>query len=87
VGPAVVGRLAESANLSVLGEVTNLAARLQSQAAAGEVTLSEEAYRRVQDWLTTRGTAVERVEIELKGFSAPVIAYRVQASATAFSRV
>lgn len=86
VGPAVVGRLAESANLSVLGEVTNLAARLQSQAAAGEVTLSEEAYRRVHEWLTTRGTAVERIEIELKGFSGPVIAYRVRASATAFSR-
>jgi class 3 adenylate cyclase len=86
VGPAVVGRLAESANLSVLGEVTNLAARLQSQAAAGEVTLSEEAYRRVQDWLAERGTGVERIEIELKGFSEPVIAYRVQASATAFSR-
>jgi len=86
VGPAVVGRLAESANLSVLGEVTNLAARLQSQAAAGEVTLSEEAYRRVQDWLSTRGTGVERIEIELKGFSGPVIAYRVRASATAFSR-
>jgi adenylate cyclase len=86
VGPAIVGRLAESANLSVLGEVTNLAARLQSQAAAGEVTLSEEAYRRVQDWLTARGTATERIEIELKGFSGPVIAYRVRASATAFSR-
>jgi len=85
VGPAIVGRLAESANLSVLGEVTNLAARLQSQAAAGEVTLSEEAYRRVQDWLTARGTATERIEIELKGFPGPVIAYRVRASATAFS--
>ena len=85
VGPAVVGRLAESANLSVLGEVTNLAARLQSQAAAGEVTLSEQAYRRVQDWLTARGTAVERIEVELKGFSGPVIVYRVRASATAFS--
>jgi adenylate cyclase len=85
VGPAVVGRLTESANLSVLGEVTNLAARLQSQAAAGEVMLSEEAYRRVQDWVTARGTAVERIETELKGFSGPVIAYRVRASATAFS--
>jgi len=83
VGPAVVGRLAESANLSVLGEVTNLAARLQSQAAAGEVTLSEEGYRRVQDWLTARGTAVERLEVELKGFAEPVVAYRVRASATA----
>jgi class 3 adenylate cyclase len=83
VGPAVVGRLAEAANLSVLGEVTNLAARLQSQAAAGEVTLSEEAYRRVQDWLAGRGTAVERLEIELKGFAEPVTAYRVRASAAA----
>src|SRR2546422_3669950 len=55
VGPAVVGRLAESANVSVLGEVTNLAARLQAQSAAGEVTMSEEAHRRVQDWLAGRG--------------------------------
>jgi adenylate cyclase len=83
VGPAVVGRLAESANLSVLGEVTNLAARLQTQSAAGEVTLTEEAHRRVQDWLRERGTAVERVELRLKGFTEPVVAYRVRASAEA----
>jgi adenylate cyclase len=83
VGPAVVGRLAESANLSVLGEVTNLAARLQTQSAAGEVTLTEEAHRRVQDWLHDRGTAVERVELRLKGFTEPVVAYRVRASAEA----
>jgi class 3 adenylate cyclase len=83
VGPAVVGRLAESANVSVLGEVTNLAARLQAQSAAGEVTMSEEAHRRVQDWLAGRGTAVERVELDLKGFGAPVVAYRMTASAEA----
>jgi adenylate cyclase len=83
VGPAVVGRLAESANVSVLGEVTNLAARLQAQSAAGEVTMSEEAHRRVQEWLAGRGTAVERVELVLKGFGAPVVAYRVRASAEA----
>jgi adenylate cyclase len=83
VGPAVVGRLAESANLSVLGEVTNLAARLQAQSAAGEVTLTEEAHRRVQEWLRDRGTAVERVELRLKGFTEPVVAYRVRASAEA----
>jgi class 3 adenylate cyclase len=83
VGPAVVGRLAEAANLSVLGEVTNLAARLQSQSAAGEVTISEEAHRRVQAWLSERGTTVERVELRLKGFSEPVIAFRVRASAEA----
>lgn len=83
VGPAVVGRLAESANLSVLGEVTNLAARLQAQSGAGEVTLSEEAHRRVQGWLEERGTSVERVELKLKGFPQPVVAYRVLASAEA----
>jgi len=83
VGPTVVGRLAEAANLSVLGEVTNLAARLQAQSSAGEVTISEEAHRRVQAWLSERGTAVERVELDLKGFSEPVIAFRVRASAEA----
>jgi class 3 adenylate cyclase len=80
VGPAVVGRLTEAGNVSVLGEVTNLAARLQSQSAGGEVTLTAEAYRRVEGWLAERGTAVERVELQLKGFAVPVIAYRVRAS-------
>jgi len=83
VGPAVVGRLAEAANVSVLGEVTNLASRLQVQSASGEVTISEEAHRRVQAWLSERGTAVERVELQLKGFGEPVVAFRVRASAEA----
>jgi class 3 adenylate cyclase len=39
-GPAIVGRLADSANVSVLGDVINLASRLQSSAAAGEIALS-----------------------------------------------
>jgi class 3 adenylate cyclase len=78
VGPAVVGRLADSANVSVLGEVTNLAARLQAQSPAGEVTLSEEALRRVSAWLEERGLEPERLELELKGFSTPVVAYRVR---------
>jgi class 3 adenylate cyclase len=77
VGPAVVGRLADSANVSVLGEVTNLAARLQAQSPAGEVTLSEEALRRVSSWLEERRLEPERLELELKGFSAPIVAYRV----------
>ncbi|HZK73012.1 MAG TPA: adenylate/guanylate cyclase domain-containing protein, partial [Clostridia bacterium] len=78
VGPAVVGRLAQAANMSVLGEVTNLAARLQSQSPAGEVTLSEEAHRRVSDWLAERHITPERLELNLKGFEAPVVAYRVR---------
>ncbi|MDQ6878987.1 MAG: AAA family ATPase [Candidatus Dormibacteraeota bacterium] len=81
VGPAVVGRLAEAANVSVLGEVTNLAARLQAQSPAGEVTLSEEAHRRVREWLAERRIEPERLELELKGFGAPVVAYRVRGGA------
>lgn len=75
VGPAMVGRLADSANVSVLGGVTNLAARLQAQAPAGGVVLSEEAYRRVREWLEERGSRAERVELTLKGFDQPVAAY------------
>jgi class 3 adenylate cyclase len=85
VGPAIVGSLAESANLSVLGEATNLAARLQAGSAPGEVTLSEEAYRRVSGWLESQGIRSDRVELELKGFAAPVPAYRVAASTVAAS--
>jgi adenylate cyclase len=83
VGPAVVGRLAKSANVSVLGEVTNLAARLQAQSPAGEVTMSEEAHRRVKDWLAERRIEPERLELELKGFGAPVVAFRVRGGAVA----
>ncbi len=81
VGPAVVGRLAEAANVSVLGEVTNMAARLQGQSPAGTVTISEEAHRRVKEWLAGRGMEAERLELELKGFDAPVVVFRVSASA------
>jgi class 3 adenylate cyclase len=85
VGPAVVGRLARSANVSVLGDVTNLAARLQAHSPAGEVTLSEEAHKRVRDWLTGRQMTAEREELQLKGFDGPVVAYRVGAGAAARS--
>jgi class 3 adenylate cyclase len=85
VGPAIVGNLAESANLSVLGEATNLAARLQAQSAPGEVTLSEEAHRRVSEWLAAQGIRSDRVELQLKGFPELVPAYRVAASTVAAS--
>ena len=77
VGPAVVGNMAEAANLSVLGEVTNLASRLQGAAEAGEVMLAEEVYRRVREWLEAQQIRAERVGLELKGFEGPVYAYRV----------
>jgi adenylate cyclase len=77
-GPAVVGALKSGANLSVVGEATNLASRLQSQAAAGEVMLSDETYRRLVDTLDATPE-----QLELKGFAKPVMAYRVAAPATA----
>jgi class 3 adenylate cyclase len=73
-GPAVVGTLKTGANLSVVGETTNLASRLQSQAAAGEVLLSEESYRRLRD-----AVAATPEQLSLKGFDHLVSAYRVSA--------
>jgi class 3 adenylate cyclase len=79
VGPAVVTRSVGDANVSVLGEATNLAARLESAAGGGEILLSDEAFRRVSQWLNDRGLAVEREEFELKGFDGPQPAYRLAA--------
>ena len=81
VGPAVVGRLAGSANVSVLGSVTNLAARLQAEAGAGEVVISDETHRRVAEWLDAGGYTAERVTLSLKGFGQPVTAYRLEVRA------
>jgi adenylate cyclase len=78
VGAAVVGRFAEGANISVLGETTNLAARLQAQAGANEVVLSEEAYKRTKKFLEERGLMADQTKMELKGFDAPVTAYVVR---------
>jgi adenylate cyclase len=80
-GPAVVGRMARSANVSVLGEATNLASRLQAQAAAGEVLLSDESNRRVSGWLSERGMAGEPVRLTLKGIDGETLAHRLGAPA------
>jgi class 3 adenylate cyclase len=79
VGSAIIGRFTEGANISVLGETTNLAARLQAMAKAGEVALSDEAYRRTKDYLESRGLTVDPVSVELKGFASPVSAFLVRA--------
>jgi adenylate cyclase len=78
-GSAVVGRMARGANLSVLGEATNLASRLQGRAEAGEMLLSDESFRRVQDWLAERGLLVESVGLTLKGIEGEVHAFRLPA--------
>jgi len=80
VGPAVVSRSVDAANVSVLGPATNLAARLQQAADGGEILLSDEAFRRVSSWLTERGMTAEPQELELKGFDGTQPAYRLPAS-------
>src|SRR3989442_6679808 len=67
VGSAVVGPLTSDANMSAIGEVTNLASRLQSQAAAGELMLSEEAFRRTRQWLAWHSDPVSRDDLARKG--------------------
>jgi adenylate cyclase len=71
-GPAIVGRLSSGGNVSVLGETTNLAARLQAQAGADEIVLNEEAWRRLREQVDARHEI-----LELKGFERPVGAYRL----------
>jgi len=77
VGPAVVGQLTAGGHVSAYGEVTNLASRLQGQAAAGEVLLSEEAYRRTRDWLSSQRQIPHEEALPLKGLEHPVTAFRL----------
>jgi len=81
VGPAVVGQLSAGTHVSTYGEATNLAARLQAEAARGEILLSEDAFRRTRDWLSSRELPAERQTLTLKGFAEPVAAYRLGARA------
>ena len=81
VGPAVVGRTVAGGNVSVLGTTTNLAARLQTTAKAGEIVLSDEAHRRVAEWLAGRDLEAIPQALELKGFNEPQPAWRLRAGA------
>ena len=78
-GAAIVGRGASEDNIAIWGESTNLAARLQTAAAAGEILLSEEAHRRVEAWLREHGLESKRQELRLKGFERPQAGYRLAA--------
>ncbi|HSS95038.1 MAG TPA: adenylate/guanylate cyclase domain-containing protein, partial [Candidatus Dormibacteraeota bacterium] len=78
VGAAVVGSLTSDANMSAIGEVTNLASRLQGQAGAGELVLSAEAYKRTREWLTQMSMSTSEATLNLKGFAEPVSAHRLQ---------
>jgi adenylate cyclase len=87
VGPAVVGPKTADGDIMVLGEATNLAARLQTAAEAGEIVLSDEAHRRVAAWLGEHGLEAMREPVELKGFDGPQPAWRLRAGGETSTRV
>jgi class 3 adenylate cyclase len=75
-GWARVGRLGseDSKDYTAIGDVVNLAARLQGKANAGEILVSEASY--VKDSADFPETSPE--QLTLKGFREPVKAYRLR---------
>ena len=78
-GHARVGRLGsdDTKDYTAIGDVVNLAARLQGKAGAGEILIGEESYaKHAKDF---PGAKPEKVV--LKGFREPVTAYRLNGNA------
>jgi adenylate cyclase len=71
-GPAYVGDVAggDIRDFTAIGDSVNTAARLQAEAAAGQIVMSESVYEAV----AASHPDATRVELELKGKSAPVAA-------------
>ncbi len=78
-GPAFVGNVGsgEVKDFTALGDVVNTAARLQAQAAAGQIVMSERVYQAASD----RWPGAAAVQLELKGKSEPVPARVVEIGA------
>src|SRR6266536_5849006 len=74
-GYARVGRLGseDSKDYTAIGDVVNLAARLQGKAGAGEILISEESYAAHSAEFPKATTE----QLLLKGFREPVTAYRL----------
>ena len=64
VGEAVVGNVgtASQMNYTAIGDVVNLAGRLQEVAAGGQILLSESAYNRISEHVEVK--ALERVQVK-----------------------
>jgi class 3 adenylate cyclase len=58
---------------TIIGKEVNLASRLESNAEAGEILISEETYNLVKDKIMCR----LKGKVEMKGFSQPVPTYQV----------
>ena len=75
VGYATLGRIGFEGryDYGVLGSVTNLAARLSDEAGSGQILLSQRAYAALEG----RVDAEPLAELQVKGFTRPVEAYRL----------
>lgn len=74
-GEAFVGNVGggQVTDYTVLGDMVNVAARLQGEAAAGEILLTKETYARV----AKQFPGAVRRELMLKGKSEPVTAWQI----------
>ena len=80
-GYATLGRIGFEGryDYGVLGPVTNLASRLSTHAAAGQILIGQRVFAAVEDAIeaTSVGT------VDLKGFGRPIAAYEVHGLRTA----
>jgi class 3 adenylate cyclase len=72
-GYATLGRIGFEGRYDY-GALTNLASRLSSQAQPGQILISERTFAAVEDHVEAEPAG----ELELKGFSRPVLAYEVR---------
>jgi adenylate cyclase len=75
VGDAVVGNIGteQQMNYTAIGSSVNLASRLQSAAAPGQILLSPAAYKRIQAYVEVR----ELPPRQVKGFGEPITVYEL----------
>jgi class 3 adenylate cyclase len=74
-GHATLGRIGFEGryDYGAIGPVTNLASRLSSAAAAGQILIGQRVFAAVDDAVETAPAG----NLELKGFARPVAAYEV----------
>ena len=84
-GPVVVGRIGDDLRMdyTAVGDTTNLAARLEQSAAAGEVLISDATRRGVEGFFDLEA----REPLRLKGKSEPVQAFAVAAERDVSQRI
>jgi class 3 adenylate cyclase len=75
-GYATIGRIGFEGryDYGVIGPVANLASRLSTQAAAGQILIGQRLFAAVEDAVETAPAG----NLELKGFARPVAAYEVR---------